>query len=111
MATSPATAPVAGAEKYTIYRHTEDNLTAATAIAARSETPATQPSVERRGFAARDWTPEVVSTPCAGCYGEWAGCGGEVCVPECAGGGTQPPCIDCLFAAGCTGRFDACSGK
>ena len=51
-----------------------------------------------------------LSTECAGCYGEWAGCGAEVCVPECAGGGMQPQCIDCLFYAGCTGRFDACSG-
>jgi len=59
-----------------------------------------------------DCTEEAtgLSTACAGCYGEWAGCGGEVCVPECVGGGTQPPCIDCLFAAGCSGRFDACSG-
>ena len=51
-----------------------------------------------------------LSTDCAGCYGELAGCGGETCVPECAGGGTQPPCIDCLFYAGCVGRFDACTG-
>jgi hypothetical protein len=59
-----------------------------------------------------DCTEEAtgLSTECAGCYGGWAACGAKTCVPECAGGGTQPPCIDCLFFAGCTGRFDACSG-
>jgi hypothetical protein len=58
-----------------------------------------------------DCTEEAtgLSAECAGCYGELAGCGAETCVPECAGGGTQPPCIDCLFFAGCMGRFDACT--
>ena len=51
-----------------------------------------------------------LSTECAGCYGDWAGCGAQVCVPECAGGVGSPSCTDCLSASGCTGLFNACTG-
>ncbi len=52
-----------------------------------------------------------LSTECAGCYGGWVGCGAQSCVLECPGGNvSSPSCTDCLFAAGCTGLFDTCSG-
>jgi hypothetical protein len=51
-----------------------------------------------------------LSTGCADCYGAWAGCGAQSCVPECAGDVGSPPCLDCLAAAGCTAIFDACFG-
>jgi len=52
-----------------------------------------------------------LSSECAGCYGGWVGCGARFCLPDCSGGKwSSPSCTDCLFGAGCTGRFDACSG-